>query len=48
MKKKENTESDLIVIEDDSLKRKQNKRKYQIKENKDDDLTLYDLKKTSA
>ena len=48
MKKKENTESDLIMIEDDSVKRKQNKRKYQIKENEDDDLTLDDLKKNSV
>ena len=32
VEKKENIESDLIVIEDDSLKQKQNKIKYQIEE----------------
>ena len=46
--KKRNAESDLIVIEDDSLKQKQNKRKYQIEKDEDDDLTLGNLKKISA
>ena len=45
VKKKENADSDLIVIEDDSLKQKQTKRKYQIKEDEDNDLTLDNLKK---
>ena len=45
VEKKKNAESDLIVIEYDSLKQKQNKRKCQIEEDKDDDLTLEVLKK---
>ena len=45
VKKKENADSDLIVIEDDSLKQKQTKRKYQIKEDENNDLTLDNLKK---
>ena len=44
---KKNAEFDLIVIEDDSVKRKQKKRKYQIEEDEDNDLTLDDLKKIS-
>ena len=45
VEKKENTKSDLIVIEDYSLKQNQTKRKYQIEKDEDDDLTLDDLKK---
>ena len=45
VEKKENAKSDLIVIEDDSLKQK---KKYRIEEDEDDDLTLDDLKKNNA
>ena len=48
VKKKKNAKYDLIMIEDDFLKQKQNKRKYQIEKDKDDDLTLDYLKKTYA
>ena len=46
LEKKKNVEFDFIVIKDNSLKQKHKKRKYQIEENGDNDLTLDDLKKT--
>ena len=48
VKKNDKAKSDLIVIEHDPPKQKQKKIKYQIEKDEDDDLTLNDLKKTSA